>query len=221
MHRGFWSYLSIVFIEIVFFLFVFPKNVNAGCNFGSVSLGPALPCSYSCHVSNNSANERCVGPAWFQPGYSYDDSWQCNTGPEAQAICGSGAPVCGGSCDSSTCGTNGTYSCHDFDNNIRKCRTVPGCVEDFGKCSGKYCGSNNGVVNCNEMTDQNCVAWGCHYTPTFNSCATTCTNGICQNDCGINTSCPPRPRRRPPPLPTARSTVLPLVRGPAVVKLPT
>lgn len=49
-------------------------------------------------------------------------------------------------------------NCHEFDNNPTECQKHPGCGEDYGKCSGEYCG----LICSNVTNQQNCTA-GCNW----------------------------------------------------------
>lgn len=65
-------------------------------------------------------------------------------------------------CTGTACtGCGETANCHDFDANINACKNKPGCVEDFGKCSGRYC-----IAPCGGVGDENtCKINGCTWHP--------------------------------------------------------
>lgn len=133
----------------------------------------------------------------------------CDTAQEAHdAVCGSGGslPSCPGSCDNSTCATNGNANCMDFNGFPQKClgqspylwHTTSTCSYDYstGLCTGRYCAVENpdNGQSCAYLSGGQtglCQGSGCHFTPSFNNCASTstCTNGTCLDPCGETTAC--------------------------------
>ncbi len=202
------------------FFFVIFVSLNQGLNqnvFAScwvvTSGGPGCPSGSSGTCSQNGT---CNWIYNYYPsgGVCYYEENCCTTPPEAS--CGGPVASCPGTCDNSTCASNGNLNCNDFNGHQDWClgtgsyswpSTCSWNYSDNYTCSGRYCGgeASGNIPGHKNMTCASfssggynasrdlCVASGCHYVPTFNSCNTNpvsaCTNGTCQNQCGDTTSC--------------------------------
>lgn len=200
------SFRPILLLLITAFLIFFTKvNVAyAGCEDGGSGYvycdaphGPicSVGSDWAFHIDACNAGE-------------YAMKTDCVNCPSAEArlcACGSGGggPSCPGSCDNSTCGTNGNANCGDFGSNLNQCLGLDptwqsSCTWNGSNCTGRYCYDEypgHGPNNCAYLNGEQsglCQAIGCKFTPYFNNCDlnSTCTNGTCLDPCGNTTSCP-------------------------------